>query len=121
MKAWFKVLLVIAFVLLLMILFAGCAEQEEFVPIEYEILSVQSYIKTETNGYGGIFRQDIVYQITYLDNDGNVQILTEFNPLEYGNKLKVGDTNKLVQADRYEYHLYLTRETYDKLTIKIGE
>jgi hypothetical protein len=86
----------------------------EKITVEYDVVSVDSYIKTETNIFGAILQQYRVYSFTYLDGQDCLQH-EEICHYDYGiTKVNIGDSNKYVIVeqgfDRYET-LYLTEDT----------
>lgn len=113
-----KVILLLITLLLVCACFFGCAnEPHEPVVREYRVISVQTYMKvTSTNGFGAILDQDLRYNFTYIDDQGNLYQFKDFYHTEYGRyKLCVGTENKYVVKDNYHY-LYLTEEMFDRLS-----
>lgn len=104
--------------LLALTCFIGCEkEPQESIISEYKVISVQTYMKvTSTNGFGAIMDQDLRYNFTYIDAQGNLYQFKDFYHTEYGcYKLCVGTENKYVVKDEYHY-LYLTEEMFDRLS-----
>ena len=113
-----KFILPLIALLLICICFVGCENvPHEPVIREYRVISIQTYMKlTSTTGFGSIRDQDLRYNFTYIDDQGNLHQFTDFHHTEYGcYKLCVGTENKYVVKDDYHY-LYLTEEMFDRLS-----
>lgn len=83
---------------------------------EYEVCSVMEYIQNRTNYNGGILETYSCYSFTYIDNDGDIQTIDDFQNNPYGyTHLKIGKSNKYVIDGDYKY-LYLTKETLSSLS-----
>lgn len=81
---------------------------------EYKVVSVNQYIVTKTNRFGGIIEQEPKYCFTYIDKKGKLHQVDDFKHMEYGLcKVSVGKENKYVIKDRANTYrwLYLTEET----------
>lgn len=81
----------------------------------YEVLSVQSYIRTRTNNFGGVRGTDLCYAFTYTDG---TRLYTEddFQNLPNGyTKVTLGDKNLYIinRNSSSSYTLQLTKETFD--------
>lgn len=81
---------------------------------EYQVVSVCKYLKTTTNNFGGILRQDIYYNFQYIDSNGQLKT-GDIQHLEYGlTKVCLGDKDVYVvdtnSLNTYKY-LYLTKNT----------
>lgn len=107
--------LIILSILSLFILCSCCNGTEVPSSDSYEVLSVTAFVEVETNGFGAVFNQWIVYNVNYLDNQGSVQSIT-INPNRYNHALAIGTSDKLEITSENHYTLYLTRDTYNKLT-----
>lgn len=86
----------------------------------YKVLSVSQYVRTDTNNFGGIVDTEICYTFTYLDSNGNVKQVDNFQHLEYGlTKITVGDTNQYIVNANGETTrtLQLTKETLANIKI----
>ena len=113
-----KFILLLITLFLICICFIGCEnEPHESATLEYKVISVQTYMKvTSTNGFGAIRDQDLRYNFTYVDEQGNLYQFKDFYHTEYGRyKLCVGTVNKYVVKDGHHY-LYLTEEMFDRLS-----
>lgn len=104
--------------------FAGC-ESEPCEPIisEYEVISVQTYMKISTGTFGDIIDQELRYNFIYIDSEGELHQFTDFYHKESGlsrrMKLRVGIENKYVIercGDSTNHYLYLTEEMFDRLS-----
>lgn len=88
---------------------------------EYDVISVYQYMKTETNLFGGVIRQEPRYCFTYIGEDGEIHQFDDFEHTEYGLwKLCVGDEDKYVIEDGFDTYrwLYLTKETLQTMSCK---
>jgi hypothetical protein len=88
----------------------------------YEIVSVFRYIKVETNQFGGVTGTDICYAFEYLDKEGKIHSIDNFENLEAGlTKVIIGDKNMYIidrnGMDEYRY-LQLTEDTLSKMETK---
>lgn len=110
-----KVILSVIILGMLLILLCSCNDTEVPSSDSYEILSVTTFVKVETNGWGGVTNQSVRYNVNYLDNQGGVQSI-DINPNKYNHTLALGTSDKLEITSDGHYTLYLTRNTYDKLT-----
>ena len=84
-----------------------------YTPYTYEVLSVNQYVYTKTDNFGRSRGTELRYAFTYVDGDGALHTVDDFENLEYGNmKVCVADSNlyvhDYVRGIRY---LYLTRDT----------
>lgn len=107
--------LIVLAVLSLFILCSCCDDAESPSPDSYEVLSVTTFVKVETNGWGGVTNQSVRYNVNYLDSQGNVQSI-DINPNKYNHSLAIGTSDRLEITSENHYTLYLTRDTYNKLT-----
>lgn len=83
---------------------------------EYEVCSVMEYTQNVTNQYGGIIKTYSCYSFTYIDNNGDVQTIDDFQNNPYGyTHLKISKSNKYV-IDGSDKYLYLTKETLNSLS-----
>ena len=77
------------------------------------------YVKVRTNNLGGVKGSDLCYAFTYIDGNGNLKTIDDFQHYEYGlTKVCIGDTNKYV-VDTYGetiQYLYLTRDTLQSIS-----
>lgn len=111
-----KIILSVLVTSLLLIVLCSCNDTEVPSSDSYEVLSVTAFVEVETNGMGGVFGQWIAYNVNYVDADGNVKIV-QFSPdNNYRHTLAIGTSNKLEITSENHYTLYLTRDTYNKLT-----
>lgn len=110
-----KVILSVVILSMLLILLCSCNDTEVPSSDSYEVLSVTAFVKVETNGWGGVTNQSVRYNVNYLDNQGVVKTI-DINPNKYNHTLALGTSDKLEITSNNHYTLYLTRNTYDKLT-----
>ena len=86
---------------------------------EYEVVSVQRYVRTKTSVNGRATRQAIYYNIVYIGNNGNLYETDDFCTDKYWCEIRIGNENKYVirdtGANRDEY-LYLTKKTWNSLS-----
>ena len=113
---------VIAFFVLLLIyegvyiLAESCSSDgkcRSYTPYTYEVLSVNQYVYTKTDTFGSSKGTELRYAFTYVDGDGALHTVDDFQNLEYGNmKVCVADSNMYVHDYvRGIMYLYLTRDT----------
>lgn len=106
----------------LLTVFTGCSDyqiDEVRKVSEYEVVSVFQYAEARTNRFGGVTGTSIYYSFNYLDNDGKIKTVNDFENLEYGlTKICLGDSDRYVieqrAFDTYQY-LYLTRNTLERI------
>lgn len=88
---------------------------------EYEVVSVMKYTETRTNNFGGVTGTDICYAFEYIDDDGVLKSVKDFQHFEYGlTKVCIGDEDKYV-VDEYgetRRYLYLTKDTLKSMSKK---
>lgn len=115
----------ITLIILVLFLFSGCdlKEQKPSEPTiyEYKVVSVSRYIKTYTNRFGGIEKQEPVYCFAYIDSDNTLHEIDNFKHAEYGlTKVAVGNENRyIIQEDFDTYRtLILTEETLNNIEVQ---
>lgn len=119
-----RIILLLIILSLILSFLVGC-EQEPPEPkvYEYKVISVQTYMKvTSTNTFGAILRQELRYNFTYIDSDGQLYQFSDFYHTQGGCwKLCLGKENKYVVKEHgmstYRY-LYLTEETFNNLSVQ---
>ena len=80
----------------------------------YEVVGVAKYARVKTNAMGGVLNTDICYAFEYIDGNGNLKSVDDFEHLEYGlTKVVVGDTDAYIINTNGEdtRTLQLTKET----------
>ena len=86
---------------------------------EYKVSNVSIYIQEETNFFGKIKEKHTAYSFTYLDDNGNIQEVEDFQNREHGlTKVKIGEKNYYeVKDDGMDCYrtLYLTKKQYNTL------
>lgn len=91
----------------------------------YNVISVNSYLSTETNRFGGITNQTIKYRISYIDENNNLKVYDDFENTEYGlEKIIISDETCFVikECGLDEYRiLYITAEEYAKISNQVLE
>lgn len=84
---------------------------------EYELCSVSQYILPQTNQFGRVTGSSLCYAFTYIDSNGALQTVSQFEHFEYGmTKVCIGESDKYV-VDEYtdiEY-LYLSKDTLNSI------
>lgn len=123
-----KLILYIMIVASLCLCITGCKSSMTKVEprtYEYKVVSVYHYIKPNTNGWGGIIDYESKYYFAYIDNNGDLQEITDFQHTPNGiHKVCVGQENKYVVQDSgvntYKW-LYLTEETLNSMNTIPGE
>lgn len=118
---------IVGILIVLMLCFTGCepmteeelAAYEASLYHEYEVVSVFQYLSPITGMYGRVYGHELMYCFTYIDDNGHLQQVDDFEQYEYNGdkKVYIGDENKFVVNERYHtYHLYLTEETLKNIT-----
>ena len=83
--------------------------------VSREVVSVYPYVSRETNQFGDITDEDIVYYIVWKSSTGELRIWDEYDPSSYIYDLKFGEENRIVfnPNDKYDENtcLYLTEST----------
>lgn len=115
-----KIILSVLITSLLLIILCSCNDTEVPSSDSYEVLSVTAFVYVETNGWGGVTNQSVHYNVIYLDNLGSVQSI-KINPNKYNHALALGTSDKIEITSENHYTLYLTRNTYNKLTGDISQ
>ena len=99
----------------------------EHVPIEKklvsrEVVTVYPYISRETNQFGAITDEDVVYYVVWKSSTGELRTWDDYNPSSYYFDLQFGEENKIVfnPNDKYDGNtcLYLTEETFKKMRLE---
>ena len=111
---------------IILIIGAGCSnknENKQIIIKKYEVVSVNQYIKNETNKFGGIENTNIYYTFTYIDDNNDLVQIDEFSKRYIGKKdIRLGNKNEYVIKencnDDYVNILYLTKETLNNLKLK---
>ena len=115
-RLWFIPLVV----LILGLIITDIINPPEYVPVEKvlvsrEVVTVYPYVSRETNQFGDITDEDIVYYIVWKSSTGELRIWDEYDPSSYYYDLKFGEENRIVfnPNDKYDGNtcLYLTEET----------
>jgi hypothetical protein len=86
----------------------------------YEVLSVNQYVRTETNRYGGVMDTDICYTFTYLDSDGTLKSVQDFENIGSNSmQVTVGDKDVYIVNENSDggKTLQLTKETLSKIQL----
>ena len=120
---WFIPLII----LLSGLIIAEALDPPEHVPIEKklvsrEVVTVYPYISRETNQFGAITDEDVVYYVVWKSSTGELRIWDDYNPSSYYFDLQFGEENKIVfnPNDKYDGNtcLYLTEETFKKMRLE---
>ena len=115
-RLWFIPLVV----LILGLIITDIINPPEYVPVEKvlvsrEVATVYPYVSRETNQFGDITDEDIVYYIVWKSSTGELRIWDEYDPSSYYYDLKFGEENRIVfnPNDKYDGNtcLYLTEST----------
>ena len=95
------------------------AEYLETQKVRHDIVSVNQYIVTETNRFGGIRDTYVAYTFSYVDEKGNLHQIDNFVHYDSGyTQIQIGDRDQYV-IDEYEgkKYLILTEETLARIQI----
>ena len=122
-RLWFIPLVV----LILGLIITDIINPPEYVPVEKvlvsrEVVTVYPYVSRETNQFGDITDEDIVYYIVWKSSTGELRIWDEYDPSSYYYDLKFGEENRIVfnPNDKYDGNtcLYLTEETFKNMRLE---
>ena len=73
---------------------------ENSITREYEVVSVNQYLETETNAFGMITEQELKFEFDYIDELGRPVTCSKFENTEHGlTNVCVGEENKYVVKD----------------------
>ena len=114
---------VIIAICLFMICLSSCQEMNAVdEPIErYEVVSVHIYQRPVTTGMGGVRNVEIKYYFSYIDNEGHLNHVDNFDHSQKYEYVELGDKNEYVINPNDDTKvLYLTKETMEKLN-QIGD
>lgn len=118
-----KTILLAILMFSIFVLFVGCTQPPETTKT-YEVLSVYQYPRANTNGYGGVQGYDVGYHVSYIDENGNVGEVDFVNQSDWDNPnrlVTIGEETKIIISDSGKITLYLTREDFEKMNVKIEE
>lgn len=111
--------------ILALILLSGCSLEEKKPPepktYEYKVVSVSRYVKTQTDKFGRISKQELAYCFTYIDEDNTLHEMDNFKHREYGlTKVAIGDENKYIVQKDMDTHmtLVLTEDTLNNMEVE---
>ena len=106
---------------------AEIIDPPKYVPIEEilvsrEVVTVYPYVSRETNQFGDITDEDIVYYIVWKSSTGELRIWDKYDPSSCYYDLKFGEEDKIVfnPNDQYDGNtcLYLTEETFKNMKLE---
>lgn len=122
-KLWFVPLII----LILGLIISDIINPPEYVPVEKvlvsrEVVTVYPYVSRETNQFGDITDEDIVYYVVWKSSTGELRIWDKYDPSSYYYDLKFGEENRIVfnPNDKYDGNtcLYLTEETFKNMRLE---
>lgn len=106
---------------------AEIIDPPEHIPIEKilvsrEVVTVYPYVSRETNQFGAITDEDIVYYVVWKSSTGELRIWDNYDPSSCYYDLKFGEENRLVfnPNDKYDGNtcLYLTEDTFKNMRLE---
>ena len=106
---------------------AEIIDPPEYVPIEKilvsrEVITVYPYVSRETNQFGAITDEDIVYYVVWKSSTGELRTWDKYDPSSCYYDLKFGEENRLVfnPNDKYDGNtcLYLTEDTFKNMRLE---
>ena len=90
--------------------------------VSREVVSVYPYVSRETNQFGDITDEDIVYYIVWKSSTGELRIWDKYDPSSCYYDLKFGEEDRIVfnPNDQYDGNtcLYLTEETFKNMRLE---
>lgn len=95
------------------------AEYLETQKVRHDIVSVNQYIVTETNRFGGIRDTYVAYTFSYVDEKGNLHQIDNFVHYDSGyTQIQIGDRDQYV-IDQHsdKKYLVLTEETLSRIKV----
>lgn len=122
-RLWFIPLVV----LILGLIITDIINPQEYVPVEKvlvsrEVVTVYPYVSRETNQFGDITDEDIVYYIVWKSSTGELRIWDKYDPSSCYYDLKFGEEDRIVfnPNDKYDGNtcLYLTEETFKNMRLE---
>lgn len=122
-RLWFIPLVV----LILGLIITDIINPPEYVPVEKvlvsrEVVTVYPYVSRETNQFGDITDEDIVYYIVWRSSTGELRIWDKYDPSSCYYDLKFGEEDRIVfnPNDQYDGNtcLYLTEETFKNMRLE---
>lgn len=106
---------------------AEIIDPPEYVPIEKilvsrEVVTVYPYVSRETNQFGNITDEDIVYYVVWKSSTGELRIWDRYDPSSCYYDLKFGEEDRIVfnPNDKYDGNtcLYLTEDTFKNMRLE---
>ena len=106
---------------------AEIIDPPEYVPIEKvlvsrEVVTVYPYVSRETNQFGAVTDEDIVYYVVWKSSTGELRIWDNYDPSSCYYDLRFGEENKIVfnPNDQYDGNtcLYLTEEIFKNMRLE---
>ena len=90
--------------------------------VSREVVTVYPYVSRETNQFGDITDEDIVYYIVWKSSTGELRIWDKYDPSSCYYDLKFGEEDRIVfnPNDQYDGNtcLYLTEETFKNMKLE---
>ena len=106
---------------------AEIIDPPEYVPIEKilvsrEVVTVYPYVSRETNQFGAVTDEDIVYYVVWKSSTGELRIWDNYDPSSCYYDLKFGEEDRIVfnPNDKYDGNtcLYLTEDTFKNMRLE---
>lgn len=106
---------------------AEIIDPPEYVPIEKilvsrEVVTVYPYVSRETNQFGAITDEDIVYYVVWKSSTGELRVWDNYDPSSCYYDLQFGEEDRIVfnPNDKYDGNtcLYLTEDTFKNMRLE---
>lgn len=106
---------------------AEIIDPPEYIPIEKilvsrEVVTVYPYVSRETNQFGAITDEDIVYYVVWKSSTGELRVWDNYDPSSYYYDLQFGEEDRIVfnPNDKYDGNtcLYLTEDTFKNMRLE---
>lgn len=106
---------------------AEIIDPPEYVPIEKilvsrEVVTVYPYVSRETNQFGAVTDEDIVYYVVWKSSTGELRVWDNYDPSSYYYDLQFGEEDRIVfnPNDKYDGNtcLYLTEDTFKNMRLE---
>ena len=97
----------------------ACSDVPEERPIErYDVISTHLYQHVDTSSFGKVGDVEIKYYFSYLDADGHLKHVDEFEHSGRYEYVEIGEKNEyVVDMNNNTKVLYLTKETLENLSV----
>ena len=119
-EKFYTILMVIVAIFVIgicIIAMVACSDVPEEYPVErYDVVSTHLYQHIETSSFGKVTDVDIKYYFSYVDADGHLKHVDEFDHSGRYEYVEIGEKNEyVIDPNNNTKILYLTQETLENL------